>query len=729
MTGPAMRRAPVALLLALVLGAAAGLLPAAAPGLGLPAALTPGTALAADDISITTGTRYTVDPGDGRVRVVVDVTAVNVKPDRTAGGTVTRYYYDGVNLGVQPEARSIRATQDGEPLAVKLSDREGYRLVTVAFRENLYHAQSTTFRLSFVLPGGRPRSDSDIRVGPAFATFTAWAFGDRGTVRVAVPSGFRVDIAGEEMEAAPGADGFSVWTATVERPLTWYALVTATNDDALSRDRLVLEAGEVVEVRGWPDDKRWRSRVRSLLRDGVPDLVARIGLPWPVDGPLVVSEVHTPLLEGYAGFYDPATDRITISEDLDDLTIVHEASHAWFNRSLFTERWITEGLADEYAARVLRALDRGYPAPPSTGVDDAAAFPLVDWSPPKAIRDDESGAREAYGYAASWALVRRIVRLVGEDGMRAVFAAAAAGTTAYPGEGPPEPARIANDWRRFLDLAQGAPDPDGGPDLEAIPDLVSESALDDGDRRLLGARAGARRAYAELVGSGGSWAAPAVVRLALDRWAFDVAGDATREAAGILATRDGIESLAGKEGLESDDALEVAYQDAASGGDLAEVAASADASLQALRDVAGASARARAPRDWLTGLGLDGAGPDPLVEAARDAWEAGDLEAAAARASSAVAMLDAAPGVGRARAIAAAAVVLLLVVLLLAMLLLLRRRRRHRHAPTVGGNAGPPPDVGTARDGAGPYATLPPDGPPAEPPGEPPSGDEGALRP
>ncbi len=109
--------------------------------------------------------------------------------------------------------------------------------------------------------------------------------------------------------------------------------------------------------------------------------------------------MHTPLLEGYAGFYDPETDEITISEDLDDLTIIHEASHAWFNRSLFTERWITEGLADEYAARVLRELDRGYPDPPASSPTEEAAFPLSDWPPPAAIRDEESQDRESYGYA------------------------------------------------------------------------------------------------------------------------------------------------------------------------------------------------------------------------------------------------------------------------------------------------------------------------------------------
>ncbi len=147
------------------------------------------------------------------------------------------------------------------------------------------------------------------------------------------------------------------------RPLDWYAWITATNDEALTRDRLALAGGDEVVIRGWPEDKRWRSRVRELLRDGVPALVDRIGLAWPVDGSLVISEVHTPLLEGYGGFYDPETDEITISEDLDDLTIIHEASHAWFNKSLFTERWITEGLADEYAALVLQRAGPRLPGP------------------------------------------------------------------------------------------------------------------------------------------------------------------------------------------------------------------------------------------------------------------------------------------------------------------------------------------------------------------------------
>ena len=77
--------------------------------------------------------------------------------------------------------------------------------------------------------------------------------------------------------------------------------------------------------------------------------------------------------------------------------------------------------------------------------------------------------------------------------MRAAFAAAAAGTTAYPGEAPPEPSRLPNDWRRFLDLVQGEGEV---ADEAEVTGLVAEVALDEADRQLLPARASARRAYA-----------------------------------------------------------------------------------------------------------------------------------------------------------------------------------------------------------------------------------------
>ncbi len=701
-----MRKASIAALLALLLSVAGALLPAAFPGVPLPAPIGPAILLAADGLDIATSSRYVLQPAQGRVRVVVDITAVNRKPNAVSRGAVNRYYYDAVNLAVQPEAVRFRATQDGVTVDLESAGHKGFRQVSIGFRERIYFGETAVVRLSFDLPGGEPRSGSDVRVGSAFATFVAWTFGDRGAIRVEIPSSFRVDLSGEPMQARPGSDGRQVFEARAGDAAAWYAWVNATNDAALTDDRVPLDGGEEVLVRAWPEDGPWLDRVRSVLRHGVPGLVDRIGLAWPVDGPLTVSEVHTPLLEGYAGFYDAANARITISEDLDDLTIVHEASHAWFNKGLFTERWITEGLADEYAARVLDGLGRDFTGPDQVSRNAAAAFALEDWPPPAPIGDPMSDAREQYGYDASWQVMRRIVKLVGEPGMRDVFAAAAAGTTAYRGETPAERTRLPNDWRRLVDLAEEL---GGG---VGVADLVETWALDASAAGPLRTRAAAREAYAGLVAAGASWAAPVVVRTALDAWQFAEAVDAIGQADGVLETRDRIEALAVDEGLDPAPGMEAGYEAARSVAELAAVERGAEATLDSLGELAAAADVVGAPRDWLTDLGLDGADPDATLASARTAWEGGDLEASASFASAAVSALASAPGVGQARVATAGAGAAILAVLLLAVLLVGRRRRAAAPRPAT----------------SGPYATLPPDGPPADPPGGQSSEDEGADR-
>ncbi|MCP3910813.1 MAG: hypothetical protein GY745_18820 [Actinomycetia bacterium] len=39
----------------------------------------------------------------------------------------------------------------------------------------------------------------------------------------------------------------------------------------------------------------------------------------------------------------------TTVDEVDEQLTLHELSHVWFNDSLFDQRWITEGLADEVA--------------------------------------------------------------------------------------------------------------------------------------------------------------------------------------------------------------------------------------------------------------------------------------------------------------------------------------------------------------------------------------------
>ena len=96
-------------------------------------------------------------------------------------------------------------------------------------------------------------------------------------------------------------------------------------------------------------------------------------------------------------------------------------------------------------------------------------------------------------------------------------AAASDGTTAYPGDGAPEHTALPNDWRRFLDLTQEL----GGVDDAAS--LIETWVLPNGAAAQLADRETARAAYEQLATADGDWAAPPVVRLALDGWRF---GDA-----------------------------------------------------------------------------------------------------------------------------------------------------------------------------------------------------------
>ena len=708
MRHPTLRPAMAAIVAAFVLAVAGALVPpAVAPVAPLPAAFAPPVAYAADDLSVTADARYIVEPDKAVVRVIVDVTTVNDKPNAVAGGVVTRYFYDGVNVGVQPEATHFKATQDGDPVKVTADRRTGYRLVTIKFGSSIFYKEQTKVRLTYELPAGKPRSSSDVRVGPAFASFLAWAFGDSGTVRVDVPPAFDVTVSGSPMARTTTEGGVQVYRATTSNPIEWYAWINASNNDGLTRQRLALPGGEVIVVRAWPEDTRWRTRVAAILQDGVPDLADRIGLPWPVDGPLSVLEVHTPLLEGYAGFYNRETDEITISEQLDDLTIVHEASHAWFNGNLFTERWITEGLAEEYASLVIDELGGVAPGPVAVKRTAKVAFPLNTWPPPAPIESAEADAREQYGYDAAFSVIDTIVRRAGEGGMRRVFDAASEGTTAYPGNGDPERTSRPADWRRFLDLVEELGGADG------VASLMATWALPDGEAADLPAREAARADYHDLVAAGAGWAAPVVIRLAMDSWAFDRVRADIPTATSILAQRDAIDATAASMELDPPTGLEAAYERATTSADLDAAAGLASDEAASLAQVADASVAAAAPRDWFVELGLTGKDPDADLAAARAAWEAGDLAAAGETATLVSGTLAVAGDAGRGRALvfggAGAAVLLILV---FAIVVLRRRSRNHMQpatdmasvdgiAATAGAYGEPgPATTGTATDPA-----------------------------
>jgi hypothetical protein len=684
--------------------------------------LTP--ALAADDLRVAVAATYRVDPAKRAVHVTMDITATNQKPDTAT----TIYFYDSVSFALPLEATSIKATSSGSRLEVTTTRRKAFLGVEVAF-PNLYHGKTRTIRQTFDLPSGKPRSDSLIRVGKAYASFTAWAWGDpgRGDVRIVLPPDFIADI--QTTPADPDAqltrtsvDGHPVYTVKgLDDPVGWYSAVEATNRDALT-DVAVRAAGEPILIRAWPEDADWAKRVSTVLEESLPDLETAIGLPWPVTDDLEVTEVSASELEGYAGFFDSSYDQITISEDLDDLTIVHEASHAWFDGSLFQERWIGEGLADEYASRILAAdhPDEAAENPPPVAPTDKAAFDLNTWRPPERI-DEDSAAYERFGYDASWAVIRAIVDDVSEAKMRDVFRAAATQTLTYVGAGPAERSGFVPDWRRFLDLVT-----DVGGSTKAE-DLLETWVLTPKQDAELTARDAARTRYVALVAAGADWLPGIVVRKPMSNWRFGDADAAISQAETVLSARDALTSATTELGLTFPDGLEAAYESADSTDDLTGLGTR----LAAWTDAAAAIRTARdglaAERSPLVQLGLLDTDPSAGYQAALTAFEAGDDTAVLAGTAATVAALAGAEEIGRGRATVAGVALGIVVVLLalLGVIVIRRHRRRDRTLvpvvpgapfPTQADAASsvppvydvPPPPVGVLHldDAPDPYATL-----------------------
>jgi hypothetical protein len=643
---------------------------------------TAGTASAADDfLRLQADTTYRVDATHRVVHVRIDWDATNLQPNtvrRTSTGTITsRYYYDRILFAVPLEARSVRAASGGSALPTSVRARTRYREVTVRM-PRLFYRGSRAIRVDFDLPSGKPRSNSDTRVGPAFTTFTAWAWGDdgRGTVRIILPRGFDDSGYGEDVRKHAFQDRVELTTGTIRKPLEWYWVVIADRPSALT-DLRIRPADRPIVVHAWPEDTAWRDRVAAVLKDGLPVLEDLIGLQWPVTSDLEITEVHTPLLHGYAGFYDTATDDITMSEDLDEQTILHETSHAWFNGDLLRDRWLDEGLAEYFAdrARTKLALTGGF-APTETESNAAGHFPLNAWPDPSRIDDDQTEAQETFGYAASYTVIKRIADEIGDDGMRAVLAAVDADQTAYVGDGAPETTGKTPDWKLFLDLVDevgAAKEADG---------LFERWVVSPDDALLMRTRKAAREDYAALDGAGGEWAVPAGIRSQMSLWRFADAEKLIDAAEPVLGLRDDLAAASDELGVTTPGDLEAPFEAATKATDFVPITATLEDRIDATTAVASARDALAAPRAPLAELGLVGETPNSGYTAARSALSAGDVAGATAGVAATLAVLAAAESVGTTRAIVIGVVAAAVLLLLIALVVVLRRRRR-RPAPGV----------------------------------------------
>ena len=607
-------------------------------------------AQAIDGLDTTATTTYSVDFAAGVVRAQLELSFENIVPDRRDGTGVRSTYFRGVELGVHGDATAVTGRSGDQSLAVELTsiDAEIQRL-SISFGEDLNYGERRDVVITYDLPGRPPRSAEPWRANEAFAAFLAYAYGDPGaaTVRLVTPRGATLTIPDLRDTVIPApevtTDGdFEIMTFdALYEPGRFAPAVIATEDGSLT-ETVVDVNGRQVVLQAWPDDPDWAGFVGSQIASGLTELESLTGLPIRDERRLVVRESVRPILEGFAGWYDNRTGVIEIGEDLDPGLMFHELGHAWFNLDLSPSRWITEGLAETYANLVLERTGGAIRPPVTPARVGPGALALDEWAHPDGSALDD--AVELYGYGASYFVVDSVIDEVGTDAMGEVLAAVEGDLEAYRGDVPPQPVAVDTDWRRLLDLLEEVGGSAGAADL--IRTYVTSAA----DLPALDERQATRLRYDALVEEGAGWAAPDVVRDAMERWAFDEAGRVIDASSAVLAARTELQASAGRAGIDVPVELEARYEAAGEAADLLALGAELDGLTEAIEVVGAAADAAGRTRTTIELLGLGGEQFDDELQAARAAIAAGDPATADAVAAAIVDRLTGAAAAGRRRA-------------------------------------------------------------------------------
>jgi hypothetical protein len=593
------------------------------------------------------------------VRVALDFT--NTTPDPAGQFSV----FGEIQLAVQDGATRFVA-RDGDG---RLTVTDGTRRVagatvhvaTIELRAPLRYQDSVSVELRYALPDG---ASARVRVRPSVAIFPAWSFGTSGEVSVEIPQGYEMRVDGDPLTE----DGDVLVSGPIDDPAAWVAHVTAVAPPAFADHEATvpLEGGTAdLVVRAFPDDRRWGRTTLDTVSAALPLIEDRLGLPYPLRGQLILVESVPATL---AGFGESAADgtEIPVSFDQPPFTALHQVAHVWLPPTLVDARWIEEGLASQVAAAVGEDLDVEPPFDPDAEAEAhaEAAFPLDAWS---TTPDPEA---DAYGYAASWAVLDEISDAVGAEAIPAVLARVAASVGPYErGELAPEPAAnggndpaIPLTSRSFLDQLEAVTDGDLAP-------LFADRVLTEADVALLDPRAEAREAFDALVAASDGWGAPDSVASAMAGWRFDDATAEMAAAAGWLEERDALLEEMAAAGLSAPDRLRQAYR--AYGG-RAEAAGELEAEREVVDAYLAAAERVNAERSFLERLGLVG-GPDPeaQLEMANGHFTDGDLRESRAAIAEAERIVEVAPTAGIVRIVS-----LLLVVGIAAVLAIVLFRRR-----------------------------------------------------
>ncbi|NJD28938.1 MAG: hypothetical protein FIA92_11650 [Chloroflexi bacterium] len=611
------------------------------------------------DLTLVTRASYDVLPEEGRVAVTVRITATNRLRDTVA----RRFFFRTAFLAVQPGTSKFESSAANGAPGVSVRRRaDDHTLLRIDLGTNLAAGRSRNLTLRFEIADPKGGAERRTRISSSLVSFEAWAFASPDTpgssVTVTLPGDYDVEVGGGPLDGPTATDdGRQAWTSEpLDAPLDFVAEVIASRPIELAETSRTVALGDgeaAIVLRSWPDAPAWRDRVGELAAKALPVLADDIGLPWPLDGPLVIEEslaVGSDAGGGpAAGLYDPATGRLELSYAAPDGAILQQLAHAWFNGRLVGDRWIADAFALYYAERAGAALELEPSSPTLTPELESAALPLNAWSPGGPNGAPGSAEADAYAQAAGLALAREVGERAGRGELAEVWRAAASGTGAYqPVDGGDEGGLGLLDWRSLLDLLE---DRTGRP----FDDLWRAWVARPADLAALDARSAARAHHDATIARADGWALPRSVRDALRAWRFDLVEDLLTAADRVLAQRDALQAEAAAMGLTLPDRLERMFE----GEDGFEVA---EAEVVAQRAAIAASGEAREARQRVTGseadvvvaAGLLGVDPEAQLATASAALAAGEVDRAFEAAATAEDLWVAAASVGRGRIVSVA---------------------------------------------------------------------------
>ena len=397
----------------------------------------------------------------------------------------------------------------------------------------VHHASATTSTtasgrdvvITYDLPGRPPRSAEPWRANEAFAAFVAYAYGDPGasTVRLVSPQWHQLDDPRPPRRGDPGAGGhdrtgdLQVMTFdALYEPGRFAPAVIATEDGSLTETVLDVNGRQVV-LQAWPDDPEWTGvrrgpdRRRSD-RAGVADRAAdpgRAATRRAGERPTDPRGVRRLVRQPHGRHRDRRGPRPGPDVPRAQPRLVQRRPQPVSMDHRGPRRDVRQpGPRADAAGPSVRRCCRPGTDPGALALDDVGASERLRAS---------TAPSSSTATTASYFVVDSVVDEIGIDRMGDVLAAVEGDLEAYRRRRrSPQSVAVATDWRRLLDLLDEVAGVGRAP--RSCSARTSPPAGRPGVDRPA-CRPPASR-YAALVVDGAGWAAPDVVRDAMEAWDF-----------------------------------------------------------------------------------------------------------------------------------------------------------------------------------------------------------------